>query len=188
MLARPCSVTRPTLRVSQGERSRGRGVRVPTRRFEPELLRSPRLRGCCSSAPSRSRQRSIEKGLASPSPIGFCRLNGCESGQDDRVLIRKLCDQRQATAHGFDVASQRRNQKIAPLFESRHAVLADADDFGEGQPALIYARNGAVYVAPSGRAGNGAGAWVATRRVDRSASLLLTSHKTTATLLYTSQR
>ena len=78
--------------------------------------------------PSNSRQRSIEKGLES-STIGFRRLNGCESGQDDRVLIRKLCDQRQAAAHGFDIAAQRRNQKIAPLFESRHAVLADAEDF-----------------------------------------------------------
>jgi hypothetical protein len=64
-------------------------------------------------------------------PSGRRRLRFCFSnaGQYDWLTVWEFSDQGQVATHGFDRLPQGREQQIAPLLESRDAILSDAERF-----------------------------------------------------------
>jgi len=53
------------------------------------------------------------------------------SAQNNGLAVGKFSDERQVASHSLDALSQGRKQKIASLFETGYAVLADAEGFGQ---------------------------------------------------------
>ena len=54
---------------------------------------------------------------------GWFGFHGRDAGENHRLAVQKLGDQREAPAHCFNVASQRRNQKVTALFQAGYLVL-----------------------------------------------------------------
>ena len=72
-----------------------------------------RRRGACNDA-----------GLPASYPLPRCP-------EHYGLAVRKLRGDRQAAAHGFDIARQVRNHKITSLFDFGNALLPDMQGFGD---------------------------------------------------------
>jgi hypothetical protein len=78
------------------------------------------------SAPGRHSEASPGHGRS-----GMRLPRGCRRCWPNRGSARAaLRNQRKPTAHGFDIATEGRDEQVATLFEPGHAVLADADHLG----------------------------------------------------------
>src|SRR5256885_2099828 len=63
-----------------------------------------------------------------------------EPGKLDWVLVRKLGNDRQITAHGLDIFAKSGNKNVRALFEARNAILSDPEclcDFDLGAVANL---------------------------------------------------
>jgi len=59
------------------------------------------------------------------------RLAADNPGDYDRRTVGEFSNKGQVSAHGLDGLPQRREQKIAALFEARNAVLGDTESLGD---------------------------------------------------------
>ena len=85
-----------------------------TRSPHPRRATTPRLSGHVSSACG----------------LRFWIVFG-NAGQNNRLTVREFSHKRQTPAHGLDGLPERGQQKIAALLKPRHAVLGDAELFGD---------------------------------------------------------
>ncbi len=83
------------------------------------------VRSYMDQAPKTARSQ-IRTGSRSAKRCPEPGFHGSNAGKNHRLAIWKLCDERESTTHSFDVAPQRRNQKVAALFQAGDPVLTNA--------------------------------------------------------------
>ena len=83
------------------------------------------VRSYVDQAPQIARSQ-IWTGSPSAKRSPWLGVQGGNAGKNHRLAIWKLRDERESTTHSFDVAPQRRNQKVAALFQAGDPVLTNA--------------------------------------------------------------
>jgi hypothetical protein len=75
--------------------------------------------------------------MAAPQWYSLLRFDGCDSGQNHRLSIGKLRNQRKLTTHVSNLARKRGDKKVLALIQTIDPTLADAQSILN---ALLHAR------------------------------------------------